>query len=102
MASSFVQEKILSKKVVIFMKSQCPFCKLAKQVLQKYVGTAIKKSEYEEIVLDNNPDANKIQDYLKEITGSRSVPRVFIHGKFVGGGEDIEKLDKSNQLAHLF
>ena len=33
-------------------------------------------------------DADKIQDALLKITKGRSVPRVFIHGKFFGGGDD--------------
>ena len=33
-------------------------------------------------------DADKIQDALLKITGGRSVPRVFIHGKFFGGGDE--------------
>ena len=29
-----------------------------------------------------------IQNYLQQITGARSVPRVFINGKFYGGGDE--------------
>lgn len=39
--------------------------------------------------LDEKSDCNEWQDILKEITGARSVPRVFIKGEFVGGGDDI-------------
>ena len=42
---------------------------------------------------------NEYQDILKEITGARSVPRVFLDGKFIGGGDDVEKLFKSGELA---
>lgn len=38
--------------------------------------------------IENNPHCNAIQDYLKEKTGARSVPRVFINGTFFGGGDD--------------
>lgn len=35
-----------------------------------------------------------LQDYMRALTGARSVPRVFIAGKFVGGGEEIVMLHK--------
>ena len=44
---------------------------------------------------------NLIQDELEEITGARTVPRVFINGKFVGGGDDIVDLDRRGKLRDL-
>jgi hypothetical protein len=38
--------------------------------------------------LDQRDDGDAIQAALAEITGGRSVPRVFIGGKFIGGGDD--------------
>lgn len=38
--------------------------------------------------IENNPYCDAIQDYMKEKTGARSVPRVFVNGKFFGGGDD--------------
>lgn len=38
--------------------------------------------------IEDNPFCDTIQDYLKTKTGARSVPRVFINGKFFGGGDD--------------
>ena len=35
-----------------------------------------------------NSDCSEIQDYLREKTGARSVPRVFINGQFYGGGDE--------------
>lgn len=36
---------------------------------------------YLTIELQDRPDCNEIQDALEEITGARSVPRVFVDGK---------------------
>ena len=41
---------------------------------------------------------NTIQDYMKQKTGARSVPRVFIHGKFYGGGDDTAAGARSGHL----
>lgn len=37
--------------------------------------------------IENNPHCEAIQDYMKQKTGARSVPRVFINGRFFGGGD---------------
>lgn len=37
--------------------------------------------EYLTIEIQDRPDCNEIQDALEEITGARSVPRVFVDGK---------------------
>lgn len=42
-----------------------------------------------------------MQDVLGELTGARSVPRVFVNGKFIGGGTDVKKLYESGELNKL-
>lgn len=32
------------------------------------------------------------------MTGAETVPRVFLDGKCIGGGDDTEKLEKSGEL----
>jgi len=54
-----------------------------KQVFLKIYLQLFKNSEFNKC-----SDADKIQDALLKITGGRSVPRVFIHGKFFGGGDE--------------
>lgn len=51
--------------------------------------------------LDERSDGDAIQDVLLEITGGRSVPRVFIKGKFIGGGDDTAELARNGGLAKL-
>ena len=48
--------------------------------------------------LDERDDGNAIQDYLLQITGGRSVPRVFIAEEFIGGGDDTDALARSGKL----
>merc|ERR1712127_975249 len=65
---------INSNKIAIISKSYCPFCTTAKKAFQG-IG-----AEYQVL---------EIEDYMGKITGARSVPRVFINGRFEGGGDDI-------------
>ena len=41
---------------------------------------------------------DKIQDYLRDITKGRSVPRVFIKGKFFGGGDECASGARNGKL----
>jgi len=56
------------------------------------------------IELDKEKDEKamgEIQDYLQKKTGARSVPRVFVNGKFIGGGDDTVKLEKTGELKQV-
>ncbi|GJQ80968.1 hypothetical protein Trydic_g4785 [Trypoxylus dichotomus] len=87
-----VKDLIKSDVVVIFSKTYCPYCKLAKDVFEKINTT------YTAIELDNRDDANDIQEVLEEITGARTVPRVFVNGKCLGGGSDVKALYENGKL----
>eukprot|EP00288_Rhodomonas_lens_P002715 CAMPEP_0177727042 /NCGR_PEP_ID=MMETSP0484_2-20121128/20104_1 /TAXON_ID=354590 /ORGANISM="Rhodomonas lens, Strain RHODO" /LENGTH=166 /DNA_ID=CAMNT_0019239657 /DNA_START=29 /DNA_END=529 /DNA_ORIENTATION=- len=87
--------QIEGNKVMIFSKSFCPFCVKAKKTLDN-LGV-----KYEVMELDKRDDGADIQDAMVEITGGRSVPRVFIGGEFVGGGDDVAAKAMSGELQTL-
>jgi len=96
-----VDAKIASKKVMMFSKSGCPFCTKAKAIFKKYLGDLLKNEDYEVEEIDRSSDCEAIQKYMLKKTGGRSVPRVFINGKFQGGGDDMVSKDKSGELKTL-
>ena len=53
------------------------------------------------IEIEDMSEADAIQDYCKKLTGARSVPRVWIDQKFIGGGDDVQKAFKSGELQKL-
>lgn len=71
-AQKFVDETIGSKPVVVFSKSYCPYCVKAKDLLKGLVPDG----KMLVVELENRPDCNPVQAYLKEITGASSVSRV--------------------------
>ena len=110
-----IETKIAGKPVFVISKSYCPFCNKAKQVLRKY---NIKPENIEIMEIDNDKDCNEIQvkyrsgvdcpvlrdllqEFMKKKTGGRSVPRVFVGGKFLGGGDETEAADRSGDLEGL-
>lgn len=53
------------------------------------------------VQLDQEADGSAIQDILLKMTGGRSVPRVFINGKFLGGGDETAAAAANGQLETL-
>ena len=51
--------------------------------------------------LESRPDCAEIQAYLAQKTGGSSVPRVFLDGEFLGGGDDTDALARSGKLAEM-
>jgi len=100
-AKTLVDAKIASKKVMVFSKSGCPFCTKAKAVFKTYLGDALSEEDYEVLEIGGLDNCGDIQDYLAKLTGGRSVPRVFINQKFIGGGDDVVSKDKNGQLKKL-
>lgn len=94
-AKSFVDSFIRSGKICLISKSYCPYCKKAID--------GLKSAGYSPLVLqiDNRADAEEIQDYCKELTGGRTVPRVFVNGKFIGGCDDTLKLLRDGSFSEI-
>ncbi|CAH1639170.1 unnamed protein product [Spodoptera littoralis] len=78
----FIKQAITEEKVVIFSKTYCPYCKLAKDVYE----------------LDEREDESDFQDNLAILNGFRSVPQVYINGKCIGGGTDVKNLYETGKL----
>ncbi|EEQ86855.2 glutaredoxin domain-containing protein [Blastomyces dermatitidis ER-3] len=82
--------------VIIFSKSYCPYSHKAKSILQsKYTITPGPFV----VELDMHPLGPQLQEVLGRNTGRRTVPNVLVNGMTIGGGDDIEDLDVTGQLA---
>jgi glutaredoxin len=73
--------------LTVYSKNNCPFCVQAKNLLQ------LKGIEYEEIKIDENPEAREF--VLAE--GHRTVPQIYKDGVlFVQGGyQGLSRLTES-------
>lgn len=87
---------ILKKSpIIIFSKSYCPHSKRAKGILlDKY---SIDPPPFV-VELDQHPIGAKLQAYLAELTGRKTVPNVLVQGVSIGGGDDVAGLDSKNEL----
>lgn len=58
--------------------------------------------KYTAIELDKRDDGDEIQAILGEITGAKTVPRVFVKGECLGGGSDVKALYEKGELQKYF
>lgn len=82
----------MSQPVQVYSKSNCPYCVLAKNLL------AEKGVTFQEINLDGKE--RELRE-LKERTGLRTVPQIFIGEKLIGGYQDLAALDVKGELDPL-
>jgi len=79
-------------KVEIYSSVQCPYCTMAKQLLER------KGVSYTEIRVDLDPD--KRQEMITR-SRQRTVPQIFINDEAIGGYTDLVALNQSNRLDSL-
>lgn len=79
-------------KVLIYSKDPCPYCVAAKRFLTE------KSIAFEEKDLTGQPEEMM---RLKDETGWRTFPMIFINGKLIGGYQDLKALDEEGQLKSL-
>ncbi|XP_063356553.2 glutaredoxin 2 isoform X4 [Pelmatolapia mariae] len=91
----YVQDVVSQNCVVIFSKTTCPYCKMAKNVFNEIGAT------YKVIELDEHNDGRSLQEALAQMTGARTVPRVFVNGHCIGGGSDTKQLHQQGKLVPL-
>ncbi|KAG8130892.1 hypothetical protein E2320_017596 [Naja naja] len=96
MAQQFVASHIASDKVIVFGKNSCPFCHRALDLLKKL---NIKPGHLAFIDIRNQKNMDDIQDYLMQLTGARTVPRIFIGETCIGGFTDLDALNSSGELS---
>ena len=89
-AEKFVADTLASSRVVVFGKSYCGFTQKALRVLEKRLGPP--PGGFASVSLDQRADGAAVQEVMGRLTGATSVPRVFIGGKFVGGGAILRSL----------
>ncbi|XP_066504247.1 glutaredoxin 2 isoform X2 [Hoplias malabaricus] len=94
-STQFVQDVVAHNCVVIFSKTSCPYCKMAKNVFNEIGAT------YKVIELDEHNHGRQLQETLAQMTGARTVPRVFVNGKCIGGGSDTQQLHRQGKLLPL-
>lgn len=79
-------------KVVMYSSKGCPFCMMAKRLLDK------KGAQYDIIDVGSN---SQLWADMESKTGRNTVPQIFIGDKHVGGFDDLSAADKRGEIDPL-
>lgn len=79
------------KKIEVYSKEWCPYCKKAKAFLKS------KGLDFREYDIKKE---NKMEEMF-ERTGNKTVPQIIINGKSIGGYDDMISLQKSGEFNEL-
>ncbi|XP_059533678.1 glutaredoxin 2 isoform X2 [Myotis daubentonii] len=90
-----IQETISDNCVVIYSKTSCSYCTMAKKLFHDM------NINYKAVELDLLEYGSQFQDALAKMTGERTVPRVFVNGTFIGGATDTHRLHQEGKLLPL-
>eukprot|EP00405_Crypthecodinium_cohnii_P020256 CAMPEP_0206471788 /NCGR_PEP_ID=MMETSP0324_2-20121206/31785_1 /ASSEMBLY_ACC=CAM_ASM_000836 /TAXON_ID=2866 /ORGANISM="Crypthecodinium cohnii, Strain Seligo" /LENGTH=141 /DNA_ID=CAMNT_0053946207 /DNA_START=133 /DNA_END=558 /DNA_ORIENTATION=- len=90
------QQMIEDNPCMVFSKTTCPFCSMAKTILLGELKAKVEIFEVDKEV--HWKQLNALGKFLEDTTGARTFPRVFIQGKCVGGGDDVADLFESGKL----
>lgn len=81
-----------SAEVVLFRTPLCGFCRAAEALFRA------RGIEFREVDVRGNAGARQ---WLREVSGQRTVPQIFIRGRSIGGYSELAGLDQSGALAEL-
>lgn len=98
---SHIESNIGTKTIFVLSKIKCGACVQAKALLHKLSSkTGVKPIVFD---LDNYPKqlVKAIIKWLSAKTGIKTVPQIFINGKFVGGNDDVQRLHSEGRLLSL-
>lgn len=79
-------------RVVMYLTPYCPYCDTARALLERK-GVAAE-------LIDVTGDRER-RAWLREVTGRRTVPQIFIDGRPIGGSDDLHELEAQGKLDSL-
>jgi glutaredoxin 3 len=78
--------------VTIYTRDGCGYCARARHLL------TAKQVEFDEL---NAGNSNELRDEMVERSGRQTFPQIFIHGKHIGGCDELLTLDSDGKLDGL-
>ncbi|XP_036203058.1 glutaredoxin-2, mitochondrial-like [Myotis myotis] len=90
-----IQETISDNCVVIYSKTSCSYCNMAKKLFHNM------SINYKAVELNLLEYGSQFQDTLSKMTGERTMPRIFVNGTFIGGAMDTHRLHQEGELLPL-
>ncbi len=82
----------MAAQVTVYTTGYCPYCSFAKRLLGQ------KSVSFREIDVSERDD---LRAWLRERSGQRTVPQIFVNGASIGGFNELSTLDRQGKLDPL-
>ncbi len=76
-------------ETIVWSKDNCPYCVKAKRMLDS------KGIRYEERNISNGWSKEQL---LESVPNARTFPQIFLHGKYIGGSDALEKYFEEHDM----
>ena len=86
--------------VVLFALEWCEFCWSLRKMFAKY-EIPYRSIDLDSVAYQEDNKGGKIRAALRERTGSKTIPQVFVGGQFIGGATELFDSQKGGELAEL-
>ena len=86
--------------VVLFALEWCEFCWSLRKMFAKY-EIPHRSVDLDSVVYQEDNKGGKIRAALRERTGSKTIPQVFVGGHFIGGATELFDSQEDGKLAEL-
>lgn len=78
--------------IVMYSGEHCAYCVRARRLLEK------KSIAFREIKVDQSPE---LRIEMEQLSQRRTIPQIFIHGRHIGGFDDLAALESAGELDKL-
>jgi cysteine synthase A len=101
-AIAFVDETISDRNqpVVLFALEWCEFCWSVRKMFAKY-EIPYRSVDLDSVAYQEDNKGGKIRAALREKTGSKTIPQIFVGGQYIGGATELFDSQKDGELAEL-
>ncbi|HWB75029.1 MAG TPA: NifU family protein [Nannocystaceae bacterium] len=83
---------VVAPAIEIYYKRGCPYARAAIELLRE------REIGFVEYDVKGNPEK---LEWLKIVTGKKTTPQIFVHGKPIGGYEELRALDSAGELERM-
>lgn len=98
---SYVESKIATANIFLVSKLKCPACVQAKALFKSIASTTGVFPVVFELHNYSKQQVRMIIKHLSARTRIKTVPQIFINGRFIGGNDDIQRIHMEGRLVPL-
>jgi len=98
---SHLESKIAKSKIFVVSKTRCPSCIQAKDLFNKQALKTGVVPMFFNLDKFSKPQVKMIVNHLSARTGIRTVPQIWVNGRFIGGNDDIQRINREGRLMSL-